>query len=754
MNMTRDDVQVTRTPMRARYLGVLLVLVALVLSACGARVETDLGLENAEKGSRTMSISFNMKDNKDYVKGDINSIDSSIKKHLPSELSYEGIQTDGDKARATFKLSFTSISEYRTKVENLLKLSGSSTTPTISISDSTTGLVQGVQVSENFSSKELLGWVPESLVVDGVIESKRKSSVLGTEDKTTVKMGDRELKNSSSSTPISVKDIKDNGFGFVLVDAQVQQNGSYTAKIFFVAKDIMEPDKAKAVDSYLQSATPEGGQVSKGVDEASIKSYYTVSSKASTSAGKEELGRTLTFEASNLEDMNSKLQKIFGNKNTELKHEQEVNDTSGKLMVKNHVSGQVDCSIVCSPEGNGTLFKLSGSNGAYTEQGSSSNSGSSKNIVQNVDLSSTQEIKVQDARTSVSLGMDGSVEARFEYSVKNSDAALASEALKKKFSPGDDIGTLEEGNDGDNTVYSTVIKGKDSADFNNRLEGYLPGSTFTITHPGGYNPFGTSYTVEPAFNLKSRVGDGYSGSYSFSFNAPFMSTVDQKKFETQNSLPEGARTEAEGRNLTVSNEHGTFTLRIPAAGLTMSDMVIDGVIVLLVLLIVMILLLFRRRISSSLRNSREQRAALAAAQQAQGYGHGGNPETYFMSRSGGGHQTQGYSPAQPAYSEEGNYQQDQYPPQKSGYGEPPTVPINDMGSNGAWDDKTHPMPQYAPQEGIGEPTVPTSYQQVTYEEPTQAISGNGAVQHEPPARPVSEQPRSGSSSQREQDYLK
>ena len=69
----------------------------------------------------------------------------------------------------------------------------------------------------------------------------------------------------------------------------------------------------------------------KGVDEASIKSYYTVSSRASTSAGKEELGRTLTFEASNLEDMNSKLQKIFGNKNTELKHEQEVNDTSGKL---------------------------------------------------------------------------------------------------------------------------------------------------------------------------------------------------------------------------------------------------------------------------------------------------------------------------------------------------------------------------------------------------------------------------------------
>ena len=82
--------------------------------------------------------------------------------------------------------------------------------------------------------------------------------------------------------------------------------------------------------------------------------------------GRKNWGRTLTFEASNLEDMNSKLQKIFGNKNTELKHEQEVNDTSGKLMVKNHVSGQVDCSIVCSPEGTGALFKLSGSNGVYT----------------------------------------------------------------------------------------------------------------------------------------------------------------------------------------------------------------------------------------------------------------------------------------------------------------------------------------------------------------------------------------------------
>ena len=43
-------------PARQRwmFLAVLLTIAALILSACGAKIETQLGLESAEKGTRTM----------------------------------------------------------------------------------------------------------------------------------------------------------------------------------------------------------------------------------------------------------------------------------------------------------------------------------------------------------------------------------------------------------------------------------------------------------------------------------------------------------------------------------------------------------------------------------------------------------------------------------------------------------------------------------------------------------------------------
>ena len=64
---------------RLGFLAVFLTVLALIMSACGAKVETNLGLENSEKGSRTITVSFSLKDNKDYLKGDVNALDASIR---------------------------------------------------------------------------------------------------------------------------------------------------------------------------------------------------------------------------------------------------------------------------------------------------------------------------------------------------------------------------------------------------------------------------------------------------------------------------------------------------------------------------------------------------------------------------------------------------------------------------------------------------------------------------------------------------
>ena len=59
----------SRRQERLEFLAVFLAVLALIMSACGAKVETNLGLENSEKGSRTITVSFSLKDNKDYLKG-------------------------------------------------------------------------------------------------------------------------------------------------------------------------------------------------------------------------------------------------------------------------------------------------------------------------------------------------------------------------------------------------------------------------------------------------------------------------------------------------------------------------------------------------------------------------------------------------------------------------------------------------------------------------------------------------------------
>ena len=82
------------TPARQRwmFLAVLLTIAALILSACGAKIETQLGLESAEKGTRTILVSFNMKDNKDKIPADLSSEVSGAVEQLKKALEGEDIE--------------------------------------------------------------------------------------------------------------------------------------------------------------------------------------------------------------------------------------------------------------------------------------------------------------------------------------------------------------------------------------------------------------------------------------------------------------------------------------------------------------------------------------------------------------------------------------------------------------------------------------------------------------------------------------
>lgn len=687
-------------PARQRwmFLAVLLTIAALILSACGAKIETQLGLESAEKGTRTMQVSFNLKDNKDKIKGGSEALDASVRKHLPEGLEYGGIQSEGDKARATFTIPFSSVDEYRNKVASILKAAGSKTEPTVTILNTEQGLVQGIQVKENFSSKELLDWVPEALVVDGVIESSNKNSVFNSSgSETTVKFGEKEVKNSGGST-ISAKDVQDRGFKAMVLELQ-EKDGGYSATASFVAKDIMNSETAAAIDAYLNQVKPEGSELKKGL-ESSQATYMAPS--ASTSAAKEEVGRTLTFSASSLDDLNTKLKKLLGAGTTDLSYTREVKEESKTFYVRKTMKGVLDCSLLCSPEGNGLEVILKDSSGHSYQVDNTGNSGSSSSkSVLHLSRYLSQQVAMKGMKVATSLGLDGSMEARFLYAFPTADVAGAEQKLKDVFAGGGNDET-EVRQDGDATIVSVKVRGKDQNEFNQRLNEYLPDSKVTVTRPGGYHPFGSDYIVTPEIKLSSKLGNYYAAPFEFTFKAPTFSSLEQQKVDAANSIAKSSQhvqLSVNGGELSVKTDRGVSTtsgLTVPVSGLSMTDVIVDAVIVGLLLLILILLFLFRKKIAAARAKGRERRAASAAALGAAagvatGYG-------ATQADAQGGYPAQNYG-AQNGYPAQGGYAaQPGYPAQNTAYAagddSPTQVFTPQHGLNYGENEPTKAMPAY------------------------------------------------------------
>jgi len=712
------------TRQRWMFLAVLLTIAALILSACGAKIETQLGLESAEKGTRTMLVSFDMKDNKDKIKGGTQALDASVRKPLPEGLEYGGIQSEGDKARATFTIPFSSVDEYRTKVASILKAAGSSATPQISIVNSDQGLVQGIQVKENFSSKDLLDWLPEALVVDGVIETSNKNSVFNSSSsETTVKFGEKEVKNSGGST-ISAKDVQDRGFKAVFMDIN-EKDGGYSVMVSFSAKEIMNSETSSAVDAYLNQVKPEGAELKKGLDSSEARGYAP---SASTSAAKEEIGRTMLFQASSSQDLSDKLKKIFGASSTDLSFSREVTENDGSFKVEKTISGTLDCSLLCSPEGQGMTLTMKDSEDRRYEPNYSRrdrSSSSSNNRILAINLVSSRNISMKSMKVATSLGLDGSMEARFLYAFPTEDVAGAEQKLKDVFAGGSNDET-EVRQDGDATIVSVKVRGKDQNEFNQRLNEYLPDSKVTVTRPGGYHPFGSDYTVTPEIKLSSKLGSYYSAPFEFTFKAPTFSSLDQQKVDAANSRANGAHVQltVNGGELSVKTDHGVSTtsgLTVPVSGLSMTDVIVDAVIVGLLLLILVLLFLFRKKIAAARAKGRERRAASAAALGAAAGVATGYGATQADAQNG--YQAQGGYAAQNGYAA-----QPGYPAQNTAYAagddSPTQVFTPQHGLNYGENEPTKAMPAYIPPtEQPAQPVQPgqTAQQPAQPNQPVQPV---------------------------------
>lgn len=205
---------------RAR-IAALLVALLLFLTGCGAELTSELRITGAS-GSRTFTVKISNSD-LNATNGGAEAIDQSLAAHLPDSLTYEGLKIDDDGAAANFTLEFEDLEQYRAKLTRLLDLSDFQPEPEITTNLDSSGLITTIELNENFTNEDLMGWARAGLVADEVIKD---SDTVVAKESTAVTVNGKEYPVSHTGR-VSVSRTENNAFSTVDLHLEFTETGDY-----------------------------------------------------------------------------------------------------------------------------------------------------------------------------------------------------------------------------------------------------------------------------------------------------------------------------------------------------------------------------------------------------------------------------------------------------------------------------------------------------------------------------------------------
>lgn len=594
----------TTTVQRRGLWASLLVVLTLILSACtGATLNTELNLESESKGTRLMNLTIeNSSNNSDSVKGGNAAIDASIKKHKPEGVEFSGITTEGDELRGTFTISFESVEDYRSKVESLLNASGSDIDPEILISNTQDGLVTGTTISENFTSNDLLRWVGQGLVADGVIEKSNENRVIQSGQEPIVRFAGEELEVDSYSSRLSVSEVEDNGFSAVIVKTTVNDDASLEANVQLGKSSALNSVENNAINSYLDGATPEGAEVT----DIDAQNYNSV-----------RYGKNVKFTAANAEEFSSKLQKLLGNEENKLEINSRTSSDDATTLITTY-SGTLNCVAICSPTGNSPRFEVETPENWHSTYADGTEAPSSDiRTTTHFSNSFERKLPLQAAEALVQLNGGTGAEATFTYTMNTDDVNLAGEGFKQALAPAEDQGTFEESEADGKTTYTVTIEGKDQEEFSEKLSSYIPGSKLEVRRPGGIglNP---NYQVKLDMPLVDHKLANLTGAYTYELRLPAFNSINEARTNTSLNA-EGKSVILQQDSYNASEAYATKNVEVTAQGPSTFTLVVWGVLLGLLLLALLAVLLMRKKLAEKFTASRQKKEAGVAGQQPAAY---------------------------------------------------------------------------------------------------------------------------------------
>ena len=237
------------------FLITLLLAFAFCLSGCGTTLTTKMEMSSNFAGSRKMDLEVDLGEldeerlDKYAPDGDFSDMIEKMKGAMPEHMSVTYEETKKDTYVFHFVLPFTSKEDYMQKVEDILGYE-----ITCDFDCNMTPFAEGINMQENFTSKELMKWLPEYLEKIGCITSDESKRMFKTTSNT--------LTINGVANPISTEYMYLQKRSYIEIDS-INIFTDIDAKEAKIARkielifnqNILNQNRDK-VEKYLSSVTP------------------------------------------------------------------------------------------------------------------------------------------------------------------------------------------------------------------------------------------------------------------------------------------------------------------------------------------------------------------------------------------------------------------------------------------------------------------------------------------------------------------
>lgn len=245
--------------MKRIWIAVAFVAVFL-LTGCGngSTVNTYLNIDESLSGYRDMELVISESTFNEYFNGSLDDLNNVITNYIPEGMVWS-VDTAISAYTYHFAIYFSSVEEYTNTVNNIL---GWESTINMTFPDSV--WASGIYVEEDFTSEDLLYWLSDAIVLEGLVSDSYASQIFSIGD-TNVVYTDMVIPTSSS---IYVNEIEYVEISEINFYTERNELGAYDRTVEFVVSADSMTSKGDAIREYMDGVKPSNAEYAEETNEA------------------------------------------------------------------------------------------------------------------------------------------------------------------------------------------------------------------------------------------------------------------------------------------------------------------------------------------------------------------------------------------------------------------------------------------------------------------------------------------------------